>query len=349
MKISDLEFSLVEIPHGGGLPPMRSLLLCLTTDSGLEGWGEAPLDWRPAELAERRRALLPALAGRSIFDIAEILEIDALHDPPLACAVETAAWDLIGRCARQPLCHLLGGDYRQHIPLAVRLPCESSSDAEQAARELAEHGFHSQIVTATGDVDRDLATFNAVADAASDRAAVQLDGAGRFQPQSARELCSRIGDDRLSLLLDPLADGGLEAVVSLARQTNIPLALSDAIHSPRDVMAIVRCGAASHVVVNIYRVGGLTAARKCAAVAEAGGLSVSLSAEGSLGVSAAAMLHLAAATPALASGNQSDYYHLQDDLLAHPLEILDGMLTVPQSPGLGVDVDRAKLERFQVT
>jgi glucarate dehydratase len=60
------------------------------------------------------------------------------------------------------------------------------------------------------------------------------------------------------------------------------------------------------------------------------------------------MLQLAASTPAFSSCNECAYHQLQDDLLTEPLEILDGMITVPQAPGLGVEVDRGKLERYQV-
>ena len=105
MKINDLEFHLVEIGCTGLAQPVRSLLVRLTTDSGLEGWGEAGVAWRLGELSARRDALLPVLAGRSIFDIEELHTLEALAPPPLRAAVEMACWDLVGpggaasRCA----------------------------------------------------------------------------------------------------------------------------------------------------------------------------------------------------------------------------------------------------------
>ena len=89
-------------------------------------------------------------------------------------------------------------------------------------------------------------------------------------------------------------------------------------------------------------------ARECAAVAKAGGIPASLGGGPALGVATAAMLQLAASTPAFLGQNESEYHQLQDDLLVEPLEIVDGMITVPQAPGLGVEVDRAKVERYQV-
>ena len=55
MKICDVELTLAEIPRNDGRPPVRSLLVCLVTDSGREGWGEAPLRWRADELQDRQR------------------------------------------------------------------------------------------------------------------------------------------------------------------------------------------------------------------------------------------------------------------------------------------------------
>ena len=348
MKINDLEFYLVRIERSDA-PPACSLLACLTTDSGEQGWGEARVAWKASELAARREALLAVLAGRSVFDIEELLCLEVSAEPPLRGALEMASWDLIGRIVDQPLCHLFGGSYRQRIPLAVRLPQRLSHGADHLARELAEHGFHSQIVTATGDVDRDVQTLTDAVEGAGDRAEVCLDGDGRFQLESARQLCSRLADDQMAFFMDPLPAGDLAAVASLARQTNVPLAVSATVQSPGDVMAVARCGAARSVVVNSNQVGGLLATRKCAAVAEAAGLLVSLAEEGSVGVALAAMLQLAASTPSFSGANRCDYHQLHDDVLADPLEIVDGMIAVPQSPGLGVQVDRTKVDRYQVT
>lgn len=348
MKISDLEFTLVEGSRDDGLP-LRSLLICLTTDSGKEGWGEAPLPWRPTELSARRDALLPMLATRSIFDIAELLELESLRDPALACAVEIAVWDLIGQMTDLPISHLLGGSYRQHVPLAVRLPSSNHTDPVQVARELLDHGFPIQVLTASGDFNRDLQLVRALWDVVGQRAEIHLDGCEKFSLEDSRALCAELEEQYPCLLIDPLNRRDLETTASLARQTNIPLGLARAIRTPRDVMATARSSVSKHLIVDLHRVGGITAARKCAAVAEAGGLTIALAVENSLGISTAAMLQTAAATPVFSSGNLSDYWQLKDDVLSYPLEILDGMLTSPQAAGLGIEVDREKVERLQVS
>jgi len=349
MKISDLEFFLVEPRRRGGEPSPRSLLVRLATASGEEGWGEARSSWRPAELTARRDALLPALAGRSVFDVEELVELDALSPAPLRCAVEMACWDLVGRAARQPLCHLFGGEYRARIPLAVRLPRQGEQRTAQMARELAEQGFHTQIITCGGNAEEDLKMLDAVRSAIGDRAKLRLDGAARFPRDDARELCARLEKKGLEFFLDPLVSADASEVSALARLTRLPLAVSRGVRAANDVLALARGGSAPHVVIDLDQVGGLWPARKCAAVADAGGVRVSLGGACGLGPALAARLQLAAATRNLESSHECAYYQLHEDVLIERLPISDGMIPVPQGPGLGIEIDRARLEACQVT
>ena len=349
ITIADLELFLVEIGCVGQEPPVRSLLVRLVTNEGLEGWGEAQTSWRAAEVPARRDALLPILAGRSIFEIEDLLGLGALRSAPLCCAVEMASWDLIGRTTRQPLCHLFGGGYRRRIPLTLRLSTAPARDSAQLARELYEQGFHSQVLSSCGNLERDVETLAAIREVLPQGAELRLDAAENYAMEAARDLCRELEGIGLQLVLDPLNTRDLNQVASLRRQTSVPLAVWRGMHSPADVLAVVRSGAAPFVVTDLQRVGGMVPARKCAAIAQAAGLGASLASGPSLGVGIAAMLHMASATPAYCGCNECGHHHLQDDVLAEPLEITDGMIAVPQGPGLGVEVDRGKVERYQLT
>jgi L-alanine-DL-glutamate epimerase-like enolase superfamily enzyme len=348
MKINDLEFYLVEISRTESRDPVRSLLVRLVTDSGREGWGESTLGWRPGELAARRAALLPVLAGRSVFDISELLSLEVLKDPLLRCAVEMACWDLIGRVVGQPLCNLMGGRYRTRVPMAVRL-CQSAPDrVAEVGRALAEQGFYTQVVTASGRPEEDLRTLRAVRAATGERADLYFDGRACYEMESVSDLCAEMESDSPQFFIDPLAAGDLFSVAALGRQTSVPLAMWRAIRGPSDVQAAVRCGAAPMVVIDLGLVGGITPARKCAAVAEAGGLRAVLGGQPSLGIATAAMLQLAAATPILSGYGECAFHQLRDHVLADGLDFIDGMMAVPHAPGLGVEIDRLKVERYQV-
>ena len=349
MKINDLDFFLVEIGRTDGERPVRSLLVRLVTDSGLEGWGEASLAWRITELAVRRRTLLPVLAGRSLFDIEELLGLESLAPAPLRAAVEMASWDLVGRAVGQPLANLFGGSYRTRIPLAVRLSGARPNRMAEVARTLAGQGFHTQVVGSCGRPDEDLRTLAAVREAVGERVMLRLDGAEQYDLETARDLCAELEYDSPECVFDPLNTRELYSMASLGRQTRVPLAAWRSVRGPAEALAAVRCGAATFLVVDIEHVGGLAPARRCAAVAEAGGVRALVGSGPSTGVATAAMLQLAASTPVFSCCNECAYHQLRDHVLAEPLEIIDGMMAVPQGPGLGIEIDRAKLERYQLT
>jgi L-alanine-DL-glutamate epimerase-like enolase superfamily enzyme len=182
-----------------------------------------------------------------------------------------------------------------------------------------------------------------------ERTELRLDGLAGYDLETARDLCAEIEHENLQFLLDPLDTRELYPIASLGRQTSVPLAVRRAIRSPADVLAVVRCGAAPYIVVDVEQLGGIAPVRACAAIASAAGIFALLGSRPLLGIGTAAMLHLAAATPAMSGCNECAYHQLQDDVLLEPMPIDSGMMSVPQGPGLGVDVDRAKLERYRVT
>jgi L-alanine-DL-glutamate epimerase-like enolase superfamily enzyme len=346
MKIHDLEFFLAAVAQGESHAATRSLLVRVTTASGLEGWGESSLGWRTSELAPRREALLAVLAGRSAFDIEELHTLDVLSPAPLRSAVEMAVWDLLGRVLRQPLCNLLGGYYRRRVPIAIRLAAGHTKNVAHISRELADQGFHTQTIGSSGRPDDDLRSIAAIREMVGDRVELRLDGGGQFGMEVARDLCAGLEFEDLQFLLDPLSAPELHAMASLGRQTSVPLAAWRAIRGAADVLTAVRCGAAPFVEIDLEQVGGIVPARACAAVAAAAGVIPVLGGKTSLGIAAAAMLHLAAAIPAFSTSNEIASRQLRDSVLTDSFEIADGMMAVPQSYGLGVEVDRMKLERY---
>jgi L-alanine-DL-glutamate epimerase-like enolase superfamily enzyme len=66
-------------------------------------------------------------------------------------------------------------------------------------------------------------------------------------------------------------------------------------------------------------------------------------------VRTAAILHTVSSVPGFTLPPDTVYYAWEDDVLAEPLTIEDGAMPVPQDPGLGVEVDRAKLEKYRIS
>jgi L-alanine-DL-glutamate epimerase-like enolase superfamily enzyme len=346
MKINDLELFLVADVPEESEQTVRSLLVRLVTDGGMKGWGEAASGWKDSELSARQNSLTAVLKGRSVYDIEELHTLDILSAPGLRCAVEMAFWDLLGKSVGQPLYNLFGGIYRKWIPQAVQLPDGRPERVGKIARELVDQGFHTQVIASTGRLDDDVKIIKAIRENVGDRVQLRLDGKLQFSNEKARELCGELEFADLDFILDPINSGELYPLASLGRQTIIPMAAWRAINSPGDVLAAVRCGAVKHLIVDIERVGGVVPARQCAAIASAAQIHSILGGGPSFGPGTAAILHLAAATAAFTGCQECSQNHLRDTVLKDTIEPVDGMIAIPQSPGLGVRVDRAKIEKY---
>jgi muconate cycloisomerase len=344
MIVGDVELFLIELPAGD--TAVRSLLLRVTADSGHEGWGETRLPWRPGELPARRKALLAALAGREVHDIEAVLALDLLADAPLACGVEMALWDLVARAARQPLCHLLGGAYRPSIPLAVRLPAGPLENVAHWSRAFWAQGIATQTVAGAGTVESDLQVVAALGEACGQHVQFRLDCGGRYDRRAAAELVARLAPDSVEFVADPLAGARPEELAELRAAARVPLCACAEVRAPRDVVTLQ--AAVSHVAIDPARVGGLNRARWAAAVADAAGISAVLQTGATSGLATCAALQFAAATLSFTGALECSQPKLHDDILVDPLRTVDGLLAVPLAPGLGAQVDRDKVDWYQV-
>lgn len=347
MQIRDLELFAIEVPRSFDGEADAALLIRIETDNGLAGWGEARSPWQAEQLPARLVALRHVLVGRGVFMIEELTRLRLPGGAAVACAVEMALWDIIGRAAGEPICHLLGGLYRDRVPVAVRLPLTEGSATTSLVRELADQGLHSQVLVASGDVTADFAAYAAICGAVGERTQLAIDAGCRYEANEARPLCARLEEIGVGCLVDPLARQTHESLATLSRQTSIALGAAATIGSPGDVLDVVRPQAVRQVTLSLDRLGGLSPAQKCAAITAAAGTATAIRATAS-GIGTAAMLHLAAALPIISAANETTYLATPDEWLNEPLTTVDGMMNVPRGAGLGVEVNRDRLETHRV-
>ncbi len=348
MIIRDLEFQLIRVPLERGYARDRLVLVRLIFDADLEGWGEAALPWRITEPGPRRDFLLPVLAGRNVFDIAELLELEPLYPRALKAAVETACWDALGRAAGQPLARLLGGVYRERIPCSLRLQAETPEDLAAETRRATEAGHALLLLAASGYVEHDVRRLKAVRAAAGPHVSLRFDAGGLFDLPSALRLARELEAFESLLIIDPLRRAGWDLYYQLQRGSDVPIAAYRQITCPADVFAAARAAAVDHVIVDPARVGGVLRARDCVTVAEAANLGCSLSCPLSVGIQTAAALQLASALPTLTVGHDLPSPQTGNACAVRGLKMSDGMLEVPVGPGLGIEIDREEIESLAV-
>ena len=134
----------------------------------------------------------------------------------------------------------------------------------------------------------------------------------------------------------------------MRRLTKTPLALNESVTTLEIVLQILQLRAADVLLPDTYQCGGILAVKKVAALCEAARVPCVFHCSHDLGLKTAAMLHVVASSPGFPLANDCTYYGLIDDIITPLHRIERGTMEVPEGPGLGVNVDEAKVAKYRV-
>ena len=136
--------------------------------------------------------------------------------------------------------------------------------------------------------------------------------------------------------------------MALARFSPIPLGADEGIHSLDDLHAHAEAGAGG-VSLKLIKLGGMTAAVEAARLCARLGLSINVAAKiAESSIASAAAINLACAAPSVDWGVCLTHFYLAQDIVKAPLKIADGLVALPDAPGLGVEVDEDAVAKFTV-
>ncbi|MEU4508449.1 enolase C-terminal domain-like protein [Nonomuraea wenchangensis] len=369
MKIVDVRATTVAVPleaplrHSNGAHWGRFVrtIVEVEADNGLVGLGEMGGGGESAESAFR--ALLPYLKGHDPFQL-EALRFKIANPTAslynnrtqLLAAIEFACLDLIGRHLGVAVCDLLGGRVREEVPFASYLFFRYAGDGyaevrtpdqlvEHTRRLKEAHGF--TVHKLKGGVfppDYELECYRALAEAfPGDRL--------RYDPNAVLSVAEglRFGKAIEGLNNDYLEDPvwGLEGLRAVREQVRVPLATNTVVVNFEQLASNVLRRAADVVLLDTTFWGGIRPCVKAAGVCETFQLGVAVHSSGELGVQLATMLHLGAVLPNLTYAADAHYHQLRDDVIeGGKLAYAGGAIAVPSGPGLGVDLDRDRVERY---
>lgn len=359
MKITGVEFFKINIPlrkpqrwAGGVNRGWTRCVIRMLSDEGLEGYGECL--GSPSTLAlldEFKDAFLgedPLHLGRILKNFWWVPFYHGLAGKNAVAALETCCWDIVGKSVGRPLSELLGGRVRDEVPIAFSIfqPTEhdlSSAAVVEEARAAVDAGGFGTLKLKGGVLapDQELEALAALR-AAFPEQRLRLDPNGIWAVATAVSGGRLMEELDLEYLEDPV--WGVEAMRRVRRDVRIPLATNMCVVGVDELPAAIRATAVDIVLLDPHEWGGLSASRKGAATCEAFRLGLGVHSGGEGGVSTALHLHLAASLPVLPHAIDSFYMHQVDDFLTEPHRVTDGKLRVPTQPGLGVDIDREKLD-----
>lgn len=370
MKITDVRWTPVFIPIEaplryayGSHPGVSRLVIEVCTDEGLVGLGEC---YSGASREGQLREMRPLLIGEDPFQLERIRwklsspSAQKLFGNVLGYAgLEFACLDLQGKAIGRPVCDLLGGRVRDAVPFAgyafYRYANENGtgevSDTGQMvdyARSLIDrYGFKTlKFKNGVMEPVEEIETFIALREAFPDLK-LRLDPNAAWSVTTAVRAAHKLADYDVEYYEDPV--WGMRAMERVnAKVPWITLASNMSIFAFEDVALAARLNVLDVVLLDPHWYGGISRARAAAGVCEALGLDVGLHSGAEFGISQAAALHLLSSVSNLSAAADSHYHHLTDDILLGgklPFNA-DGTMTVPQGPGLGVELDRDKLAKY---
>lgn len=354
----------------------RFVLVRVHTDEGLVGLGEA------APLAEwggdhGRRAgetqttvvhvvedlLRPILLGEDPLDIERVA--NAMHlavrgHSYAKAAVDIALHDLLGKAAGLPLYQLLGGAYRDVVPIAHMVGLMAVQDALEEAAAAVADGVQALQVKGGTDPVRDEALIRALSERLGEGVLLRLDAnQGYGDVATAVRVLRRMEAFGLDFVEQPVA--GVRQLAQVRARVQTPIIADESCWDATDTLECVEVQAADAISIYLAKAGGISGARKVAAVAEAASISCDVNGSIESGIGNAANLHFALATPAVrlpcvlpvsapegAAPLATAGHYYQDDVVTQPFPVANGALLPLKGPGLGVELDEEKLERFRV-
>jgi muconate cycloisomerase len=374
MKITHTEIIPVAVPTrpdavnspdwgDDGWGPMEHCVLKVHTDEGLVGLGET----QRGVSRGAARAAAKALEGVDPMavclqdiplggDVSQALvgagsttyparrhELNMAGSPAYD-AFEMALFDLVGKALRVPVHKLLGGAYRDRVPVDFWFGRRSPADAERLARRAREMGYFG-LKMKNALEDPTVAQVEAITRGGGDDFLITIDPNERFyRPAEAIRLAQELERFKnVAMFEDPMPKWNLDWYRLFRQKTSVPVTLH--LGSPQDVINAIKAEACDYMNLG----GSMVNFVKCATIADAAGIPVWHGAGVDLGLLEASYVHASAVCRnCVQRGDVFGRLIREHDLLATPLQIKDGYATVPTGPGLGVELDDDAVERYRV-
>ncbi|HEX3814357.1 MAG TPA: enolase C-terminal domain-like protein [Mycobacteriales bacterium] len=275
-------------------------------------------------------------------------------------AFEVAFLDLQGKVTGQPVHALLGGKVRDSVPFSAYLfykwaghpgaepdewgeAVDPAGIVAQAKKMVGEYGFTSlKLKGGAFPPDEEAAAVQALAEAFPDLP-LRIDPNAAWTVPTSQRIAAQL-DGVLEYLEDPTP--GRVGMAEVAAGASMPLATNMCVVAFADIPEAVRLGSVGIVLSDHHYWGGLRASSHLAAICDTFGWGLSMHSNSHLGISLAAMVQLAAATPNLSYACDTHLPWATDDVVRNPLSFVAGSVPVPDAPGLGVELDPDALARL---
>ena len=382
MKIRSIEASAFRLPPrrdfkwaGLNVDLGGFVLVRVMTDDGLIGYGEAtPLpDWggdfgrRSGETLATVISLVngifaPALLGTdptAVTAARRSMDRLAIGNSYAKCAIDIALHDLWGKSVGLPIYRLLGGAVRDCVPVAHMIGLMNEPEAIKEGIAAVVDGVRALQIKGGVDPERDVRLVRTLRKELGSAVTLRLDAnQGYGHAKQACSVVDRLTAAGVDLVEQPAA--GLSFLAEVTAKATVPIIADESCWDVHDALEVVRHRAADCLSIYLAKAGGFVGARAVAAVAEAQHMPCDINGSIESAIGNAANTHFVLAQPAVSLASvipisapagahpcrvAGRYY--EDDVISEAFVVRDGALLPLNRPGLGIEIDEARLARYR--
>lgn len=364
MKVVKLEAITVRVPYKrveasslinrGGI---TDVIIKITADNGLVGWGECTRAADTAGIESAVKAMVPLVVGRDPWDKEAIHRDLAIYAvwafQPMTgnfafAGIDMALWDLCGKECGQPLYRMLGGAMRDAVDYYYYMEWGTPDEIARQGKDGVKRGYQVYYIKAGVDEKKEEAMIAALRNAIGPHGKIRIDvNQAWTMPQAVRLLNRWHERFDLDFVEAPVRIDPVENMLELRQRVTVPFCVNEGLWREADAYRLIKSRCGDYLCFSQYWVGSLTRWHMLNQISHMEGWQVIKHTHGELGLTAAAGHHVMLAAPNAALGSQQTAQIMEDDILTERIPISDspswGRI---DRPGLGVDVDEDKLRRF---
>ena len=356
MKVAVVEPIVVNVPYSHrevssivARDGVTDILVRVTTDDGLVGWGEATSGADAASVEAAVRAMAPLVIGRDPWN-RDAMRADAFGFGLWKFVAGTGnfAWagidmalaDICGKAVGQPLWRLLGGARRNDVTYFSYLARGDDDELRAQVEDGLAAGYDVFYLKVGIDDREDEHMVATIRDALGEGPRIRIDANSSWSLPQAVRMLERLAQYDIDFVEQPVRETPRGQLGELRRRSPIAVCANEGLWSEDDAYARIRAREADVFCFSPSWVGSLTAFSRLAHIAELEGLQICKHTHGELGITAAACQHVLLTLPNTVDGHQQTAQMMVHDVLTEEIPIARG----PHwgridGPGLGVEVD----------
>jgi len=371
LKITDVQVYQLGEPSspGGATWAGNSILLKLTTSDGTVGYGEAVPTLRVQSVIQSLHEVARVYRGKDPLDMELNIHEWHKHDFYLPVSFESttalsafdiACWDIAGKHFGAPIHQLIGGTFRNSVrvyangwydkcvtPEQFGLRAKKFAGMGYTALKFDPFGSHYDSIDKQG-LERAYGRVKAVRDATNGKVELLIEHHGRFDPNSAVVIARKLREFDPLFMEEPVHPENVEGLRKYRESTDVRVALGERILTKEQATYVLANNLADYLQIDITNIGGVTIARKIAAIAEAYGVEMAF--HNAFGpIQNAVTLQVDVALPNFLI--QESFYDCfpswKKQLVKDEWKVENGHSKISAKPGLGVDIDEKVLEEHR--